>query len=104
MLDADLVQCPVLKYLERINLQKNTTVSPIEMVIPTFIGNRTDITVERKNFRFIDWENAVDLHPNTLNMKHWNRIRNSNAHFARKFQPVESNELVERIDREMLKS
>lgn len=102
MLAARLDKGPVLKYLAQINEHPRTTVSPIEMVIQTFVGNQQGISIEPKNHRFIDWENAKNYHPNTLTMRHWEAIRDSDALFARKFVAGESDELLDRIDRELL--
>ena len=102
MLSKKIEEGDVLAYLSKINRQKNTLVSPIEMVIQTFLGNESDINIETNNYRFIDWENAKNFHPNTLTMKHWSSIRTSNALFARKFSPSISDELLCRIDQEVL--
>jgi len=103
MLNARLEESPVLKYLTRINQDKRTVVSPIEMVIQTFVGNHPDLNICRNHYRFIDWKNAKNYHPNPLTMEHWDSILNSEDHFARKFHPGKSEKLLDRIDSELLR-
>jgi hypothetical protein len=102
MLDAELEVGAVSRYLEEVNSQLNTLVSSIEMVIQTFVGNHPGLKVHPNNLRFIDWKNAKNYHPNTLTMDHWAAIQASDALFARKFAVGKSDELLDRIDGELL--
>ena len=102
VLDAKLENDPVFLYLAEINKLKYTHVSPIEMVLQTFLAHQKDLLIDYSNYRFIDWENSKNWHPNTLTMEHWNAIQNSKALFARKFHPMESSSLLTRIDRYLL--
>lgn len=50
---------------------------------------------------FIDWS-AGAPHPEILSSRHLEAIRTSDMHFARKFDPVKSADLMDAIDRELL--
>lgn len=102
MLAARLDEGDVIEYLKSVNEHPRTLVSPIEMVIQTFIGNESGLNIDPKNYRYIDWTDSKNYHPNTLTMKHWDAIVSSGALFARKFVDGESNELLDRIDEELL--
>lgn len=59
------------------------------------------------NLRYIDWnKNSAQKirSPKILGMEDWNAIRNSDAFFARKFDPAVSNEILDKIDKELLQT
>jgi hypothetical protein len=78
---------------------------PQEVIIPCLIRN-APISLKGDNnyaYRYINWEGAKDWHPNTLTLKHLEAILKSDALFARKFSDKEGDELVNYIDKNILK-
>lgn len=58
------------------------------------------------NYRYIDWSGERSGQretPAILDERDWERIKNTNCHFARKFDPQRSSKLLDRIDREILR-
>lgn len=103
LFDANLYQSDLLQHLANINRQKDVLVSPIEIIFHTFFGNSSHLKICKNNYRFIDWEDSINYHPNTLTTDHWQKILGSEALFARKFKSPNSLELLSRIDRDILK-
>jgi hypothetical protein len=56
---------------------------------------------ESFNLRYIDWNRGREL-PSILDERDWHNISNSSNLFARKFDPVRSARLLDRIDQELL--
>ncbi|SDL59985.1 Core-2/I-Branching enzyme [Catalinimonas alkaloidigena] len=76
---------------------------PQEVIIPSLIGNLKEVNgIVTENYRYIDWKEASDWHPNTLTIRHWEALKTSDALWARKFNFPESTELLEKIDDELL--
>ena len=60
---------------------------------------------ETFNYRYIDWSGettGVRETPAILDERDWEKIQSSNCHFARKFDPQRSANLLDLIDREIL--
>ena len=60
---------------------------------------------EAFNYRYIDWSGEMTgerERPAILDERDWEKIKNSNCHFARKFDPKRSARLLDMIDREIL--
>jgi len=57
------------------------------------------------NYRYVDWSGAKSGEreiPAVLDERDWQSLRDSECHFARKFDTQKSSKLLERIDREIL--
>jgi hypothetical protein len=57
------------------------------------------------NFRYIDWSGGATGEretPAVLDERDWEKIKESDCHFARKFDPQRSAKLLDRIDQEIL--
>jgi Core-2/I-Branching enzyme len=93
-----------VRFFGEIEKKENTHTSPEEAFVQTLLHNKRDGNLDLcpDYLRYIDWTDARDWHPNTLNMRHWEHIRGSNALFARKFDYVQSRELLDKIDCELL--
>lgn len=100
LLALDLYQNPFVKFVEEIN--KDGVGCPTEIIWHSLVGNLCDTKNQPNNLRYIDWIGAKDWHPNTLTMKDWPDIKQSPALFARKFDPLISKSLIEKIDSELL--
>ncbi|HWA82524.1 MAG TPA: beta-1,6-N-acetylglucosaminyltransferase [Fimbriimonadaceae bacterium] len=77
-----------------------------EAFVQTILGNTPGLRISNDNLRFIKWPD-LRLEPNeekpkTLTMADAPEIARSGAHFARKFLPKRSDELIAWIDRERL--
>lgn len=74
--------------------------NPDEGFPHTLLGN-TDLRISTDNRRFTDWTGQIN-HPRTLTVADFPRIRESSAHFARKFafEPEELLELSLSLDLE----
>ncbi|MES2388090.1 MAG: beta-1,6-N-acetylglucosaminyltransferase [Bacteroidota bacterium] len=103
VLDADLYNHPTVPYISYVNSFPDRNASPIEIIIQSFIANNKTLKVDTDFHRYIDWKDAIEWHPNPLTMRHFDAIAKSTALFARKFTDSESMELIERIDRELIK-
>jgi hypothetical protein len=103
ILDADIPNHPAFHYLAEANLDKKRNASPIEILVQTFIANNKELKIKSDNFyRYIDWEGTTEWHPRTLVMTDYERIKNSDALFARKFNDEESLPLIAKIDSEII--
>jgi hypothetical protein len=89
-------------YLANINQEDDINVCPSELIFQKILTNAGTFNHCTDNFRFIDWENSQNWHPNTLTLDHLQKIQNSGALFARKFADGKSNELIQAIDNMIL--
>jgi hypothetical protein len=94
--EIDYKNHPLVKYIN------TTEMAPDNVIYQTFIGNNPDIKSEEKGYRFIDWRNCQNYHPNTLTEQHFEELINSDAFFARKLDYTISEKLLNRIDSELL--
>jgi hypothetical protein len=93
----------MVAFLTNVNKGPDINVCPPEVVFQTVLGNGQDVLkLDHNNYRFIDWTNAVNWHPNTLTLKDWHFIEDSEALFARKFTWEKSSELIQLIDSKLL--
>jgi hypothetical protein len=78
--------------------------APDELVIQTILGNspfRDHII--NKPFRYIDWGHTdKNGSPKTLTTEDYNTLLNSEEFFARKFDPVQSAELIKALEKNVL--
>lgn len=102
VLDGKLETHPTVPFITEANSFPDRNASPIEIIIQSYILNHKEISVEFNYHRFIDWKGAQQWHPNTLDMKYYDRIASSDALFGRKFTDEKSLPLLERIDKELL--
>ncbi len=104
ILSADIVNHPITKYIAKANEEPDMNASPDEILLQTFVRNQKDLVGSGNYYRYIDWENAKDWHPNTITLRHWDAIKQSDALFARKFDKDESSSVIKLIDEEILKN
>ena len=102
IIEADMMQHPMVKYITQANKAPDRNSSPDEVIFQTYVKNQKDLIGSGNYHRFIDWKDAKDWHPNTITAKHWADIKNSDALFARKFDPEESKEVIDLIDTHIL--
>jgi len=94
----------IVLFLADVNKGPDINVCPPEVVFQTILGNNKNLFLNNNYYRFTDWENAKDWHPNTLTIRHWNALQSSDALFARKFKWEESKDVIELIDSEILRT
>jgi hypothetical protein len=75
---------------------------PQETIIQTYIGNQSSFNVSYQNHRFIDWENAINWSPHWLDSSHFERLRVSDCHWARKMSEEKSMDLIALIEKQLL--
>jgi hypothetical protein len=66
------------------NLEKYGMVSPDESYLQTIIGNSKELKRSNNIWRYIDWSEGKD-HPKSITLEDLQKLRESSAHFARKF-------------------
>jgi len=78
-----------------------------ESSFQTILGNSPGLRLHDGDLRFIVWPDPRtepdEKRPKTLRASDAQAIAESNAHFARKFLPGESDDLIELIDNELLR-
>lgn len=73
-----------------------------EFYFPTIIMNSPFLfKVKGSNLRYIDWSNRNGNYPAILDESDYNKLITSEAFFARKFEPVYSNALLQKIREEV---
>jgi hypothetical protein len=92
---------PILNFFDELEKSEKCHMSPEESLIQCLLYDYQHHGLCTDYLRFIDWENSVNWHPNTLIDSHYDAIKNTNALFARKFSE-ESSDLLDRIDREII--
>ncbi|TDH20837.1 hypothetical protein EXU57_20805 [Segetibacter sp. 3557_3] len=95
---SDLIQF----YHRYIIANPNMHPCPQETIIQTFLANQPDLKINFNNYRFIDWNNAVNWSPNWLTKRHFPEIKNTDGIWARKLRYPESKTLVDEIERMLL--
>ncbi len=88
-------------YKNHIGANPNMHPCPQETVLQTFVANQADLKIEYNNYRYINWEETKNWSPNTLNIGHFEDIKKSDAHWARKFDN-DSIELLKLIEARLL--
>jgi hypothetical protein len=74
-----------------------TTKIPDESIFNTIFNNASQLRCINQNFRYIDWSEGLP-HPKCIKTEDICKIRESEAHFARKFDSVKSLEAMKLID------
>ena len=97
IVESDLASHPITKFIAKQNLAPDMNASPDEIIIQTLLRNNTDLRGCNNNFRYIDWSNSKNWHPNTLTEKDWSEIQKSKALFGRKFDDIKSSSLLSKI-------
>lgn len=65
----------------------------------TILQNDKELNIFNDNFRYTDWSDPKSgPHPKTLSIEDFPRLVNSNAHFARKFNPQKDSTILDRLD------
>jgi hypothetical protein len=85
------------QFLSVVNATSGYTICPPEIVFHTIWKNSNLFSIDKNNYRYINWEGAKNWHPNTLDESYWTQIVNSSALFARKFDNNQSMSLVNRL-------
>jgi len=88
----------ITDFLRAVNKYPDLNVCPPEVVFQTLLANNKTFVLCNNNYRYIDWTNAVDWHPNNLTEKDFESIQLSDAFFARKLEEDSSMELVCKIN------
>ncbi len=79
------------------------TQCPDELFFQTIVLNTTDEKlIENDNLRFIEWSVPGASSPNVLQTFHYEKIRTSNALFARKFDLDVSGDILSMIEEDIL--
>ncbi|QES89193.1 beta-1,6-N-acetylglucosaminyltransferase [Rhizosphaericola mali] len=82
------------------------TYVPDEMFFQTLIHKtRTKDQIDSENFRYFDWNIRDDQNtrPAILNESDWEKVKQTNAFFGRKFDSKKSKKLLDKIDTEILR-
>jgi len=80
------------------NFYRHTLISD-EMFFHTFIMNSPlRDTIVNNNLRYTQWQ-PNNMHPDTITMSHWEDLITSNKLFARKFDLVPENEVMDKLDK-----
>lgn len=87
--------------MKLISHYKNVKI-PDESFFQTVLKNNEDIKCSGDNKRYIDWSEGLP-HPKTLTIEDFDKIKNSGAHFARKFENGTSETVLNAIDKKVLK-
>jgi hypothetical protein len=94
--NIDYKNDPFVQYIN------TTTMAPDNVIFQSFIGNNANIKTDANDYRYIDWRNYKNHHPNTLTTGHFEALKNSPDLFARKVDYTLSADLLNRIDKELL--
>jgi hypothetical protein len=92
----------IVAFLEDVNKGSDINVCPPEIVFQTLLANSNMFNLDKNNYRFINWTDSKNWHPNILTDADFNSMKASSALFARKFVWEHSKELIALIDREIL--
>ncbi len=101
---ANIPEHEITNHVKVQNEAPDMNASPDEIIIQTFVKNQNDLSGCDKYYRYIDWEGTIDWHPKTLTLDDWDKIKNSDALFARKFDAVISKDIISKINTELLKN
>jgi hypothetical protein len=102
VLQTDPWNHPIVRFYNCIEEEEQRHFSPEESFLQCLFHDSEEHSICRDAMRFIDWKDAKNWHPNTLTESHWQEIRNSDALFARKFDPDNSRGLLDLIDSQIL--
>lgn len=92
----------VTDFLRSVNKYPDLNVCPPEVVFQTVLANNKSLVLNNNNYRYIDWTNAVNWHPNNLTENDYDAISRSEAFFARKLEEPSSINLLEKIKENIL--
>jgi hypothetical protein len=92
----------IVAFLEDVNKGSDINVCPPEIVFQTLLANSNLFNLDKNNYRFINWTDSKNWHPNILTDADFKSIKASSALFARKFVWERSKEVIALIDREIL--
>lgn len=102
LLDHEPLISTISHILKDVNKGPDINICPPEVVFQSIIGNVDSFNINNYNYRYINWENAINWHPNVLTMVHWDALKQTDALFARKFEWEKSNELIQIINDHLL--
>lgn len=104
ILKANPYQHPLVNFYKKYITGDNQHPCPQEVIIPSLICNTSGIKGDMgNNCRYINWTGVSGWSPNTISMSYWEDLRSTEALWARKFSPGVSDEVMDKIDREILK-
>ena len=89
-------------FLRDVNRGPDINVCPAEIVFQTLLGNNPAFKLNNYNYRYINWENAVNWHPNVLDETYWEAIKQTDAFYTRKVDAQHSLPLITLIDTKLL--
>ncbi|WP_299254849.1 beta-1,6-N-acetylglucosaminyltransferase [uncultured Cytophaga sp.] len=92
----------IVSFLDDVNKGADLNVCPPEVVFQTLIGNNETLKVNKNTYRYIDWTDSINWHPNILVLKDFDAIQQSEALFARKFDATLSMDLIHKINKSIL--
>ena len=92
----------LVDFFKKVNHSPDLNVCPPEVVFQTILANNKELKLNNNNYRFIDWTNAVNWHPNILTEKDFKDIQKTEAFFLRKVDEASSLELVKQINTSLL--
>jgi hypothetical protein len=105
LFELDPVNHPVVRFfVDHFPAHENQFPCPQEIVIQSLVGNLEGLLRGGRNCHFIDWTGSTDWHPRILNLGHWDDIQKSGALWARKFDVIQSTELLKKLHDEILDS
>jgi hypothetical protein len=92
----------IVSFLRKVNRGDDLNVCPAEVVFQTLLYNQSKLKLSSNNYRYIDWTNPVNWHPKVLTQNDFERIKHSDALFARKVDSIHSKDLIEEINKQLL--
>jgi len=103
IIEQDLKHGDLVQFYQRyIVSQPDMHPCPQETILQTFVANLPQVRIFYDNFRYINWEGRTDWSPNVLDLKYSNDLMNTTAHWARKFKPGFSDEIIQFVDKKLL--
>lgn len=92
----------MVSHLKEVNRAPDLNICASEFIFHSIIANAGRFNLNQDNYRYIDWSNSTDWHPNTLTMKDLPAIEASSALFARKLNWDNSKELIAHLNNQIL--
>jgi len=74
----------ICAFLSEVNKGPDLNLCPPEIFFQTLIANNIELKKNNDNYRYIDWTNAKEWHPNIFVLKDFDKLKQSNAFFLGK--------------------
>jgi hypothetical protein len=91
-------------YFKEVNKGPDLNVCPPEVIFQTILANNPSLKLSQNNYRYIDWSNSKNWHPNVLSLNDLSKILNSDSFFVRKMDAESSLDLMKSICEQKLSS